>query len=63
MTGHYQDCCPACGSNEAIPYAVIIGASEVYGYQCGSCAVMWPVLHHPSQPLPALTPADRKPAA
>jgi uncharacterized Zn finger protein len=42
----YGDCCPACGSDEVIPYAVIIGGSEEYGYQCGACAVMWPVLAH-----------------
>jgi hypothetical protein len=40
------DCCPACGSGEVIPYAVILGASEEYGYQCLVCQVTWPVLAH-----------------
>jgi hypothetical protein len=45
---HYSgDCCPACGSHQAIPYAVIIGGSEEYGYQCLACEVMWPVLSYP----------------
>ena len=48
---HYDgDCCPACGSHQVIPYAVLVGASEEYGYQCLVCEVMWPV-------LPPLTPA------
>src|SRR5215472_18650514 len=47
MTGRYEgDCCPACGSDEVIPYAVIVGAREEYGYQCLACAVTWPVLAH-----------------
>lgn len=41
------DCCPACGSHEVIPYAVLVGGSEEYGYQCLACAVMWPVLTYP----------------
>jgi transposase-like protein len=45
MTGrHYTDCCPACGSSDIIPYAVLVGGSEEYGYQCAACQVMWPVL-------------------
>src|SRR5215472_9213790 len=48
MTGRYDgDCCPACGSDEVTPYAVIVGAREEYGYQCLACAVTWPVLSHP----------------
>jgi hypothetical protein len=48
MTGRYDgDCCPACGSIQVIPYAVLIGRSEEYGYQCLACAVMWPVLTYP----------------
>ena len=44
---HDTDRCPACGSGEVIPYAVIVGATEEYGYQCTTCLVMWPVLIHP----------------
>lgn len=45
MTGHDTgDTCPACGSDEVLPYAVILGAAEVYGYQCLACSVTWPVL-------------------
>src|SRR5215472_7414623 len=52
MTGRYDgDCCPACGSDEVIPYAVIVGAREEYGYQCLVCAVTWPVLSHPESAL------------
>ena len=52
MTGPYRDQCPACGSNEVTPYAVIIGGSEDYGYQCDDCAVSWPVLIHVDPPAP-----------
>ena len=49
MTARYDgDCCPACGSGQVIPYAVLIGASEEYGYQCLACQVMWPVLTYPA---------------
>ena len=41
------DCCPACGSDQILPYAVLAGGSEEYGYQCLACAVMWPVLTYP----------------
>ena len=35
---HYHgDCCPACGSHQVIPYAVLVGGSEEYGYQCLAC--------------------------
>ena len=52
MTGRYAgDHCPACGSDEVIPYAVIVGGSEEYGYQCLACAVTWPVLSHPDSAL------------
>ena len=48
MTARYDgDRCPACGSSQVIPYAVLIGASEEYGYQCLACQVMWPVLTYP----------------
>jgi formate dehydrogenase maturation protein FdhE len=47
-TARYDtDTCPACGSTDVIPYAVLIGATEEYGYQCTACLVMWPVLLHP----------------
>lgn len=49
MTARYHgDCCPACGSHQVTPYAVIIGAREEYGYQCLACEVMWPVLTYPN---------------
>jgi hypothetical protein len=57
--GH-GDCCPACGSDEVQPYAIILGAAEVYGYQCLTCSVTWPVLQSGTMPdtLPdALAPA------
>ena len=54
MTARYTgDCCPACGSHHVIPYAVLVGGTEEYGYQCLNCEVMWPVLTYPPQPAPA----------
>ncbi len=48
MTARYTgDCCPACGSHQVIPYAVLVGGTEEYGYQCLTCEVMWPVLSYP----------------
>jgi formate dehydrogenase maturation protein FdhE len=41
---YHADCCPACGSHQVTPYAVVIGGSEEYGYQCQVCEVMWPVM-------------------
>jgi transposase-like protein len=38
------DCCPACGSHQVIPYAVVVGGSEEYGYQCQVCEVTWSVM-------------------
>ena len=38
------DCCPACASTDTQPYAVIVGASEQYGYLCLACGVSWPVI-------------------
>jgi hypothetical protein len=52
------DCCPACGSHEVIPYAVLFGGTEEYGYQCLACAVMWPVLTYPSRA--ATSPHNQK---
>jgi hypothetical protein len=46
-TRYHGDCCPACGSHQVIPYAVLVGGSEEYGYQCLVCEVMWPVLTYP----------------
>jgi hypothetical protein len=49
MTGWYGgDYCPACSSDQILPYAVLVGGSEEYGYQCLACAVMWPVLTYPA---------------
>jgi hypothetical protein len=50
---YHGDCCPACGSYQVIPYAVLVGCAEEYGYQCLACEVMWPVLTYPPQPATA----------
>ncbi len=53
MNTCYGDTCPACGSSEVLPYAVILGGTEEYGYQCQACQVSWPVLtHHDAIPAP-----------
>jgi formate dehydrogenase maturation protein FdhE len=45
MSARYTgDCCPACGSHQVTPYAIVVGATEEYGYQCQVCEVMWPVM-------------------
>ena len=45
MSARYTgDCCPACGSHQVIPYAVVVSATEEYGYQCQVCEVIWPVM-------------------
>jgi hypothetical protein len=60
MTGrrYHGDCCPACGSHQVIPYAILFGAAEEYGYQYLACEVMWPVL---SCLAPNAARAGRKP--
>jgi transposase-like protein len=46
-----EDACPACGSEDVQPYAIIIiGAAETYGYQCLDCAATWTVLSSGSLP-------------
>ena len=45
-----EDCCPACGSEEVQPFAVILGAAETYGYQCLACAVTWTVIQTGTRP-------------
>jgi transposase-like protein len=55
VTVRYGDTCPACASTDVTPYAVIIGGSEEYGYQCQACQVSWPVLTH-AETLPAIQP-------
>ena len=57
------DCCPACGSHQVIPYAVLVGASEEYGYQCLVCEVMWPVLILPGRPTPLTRQAVTEPGS
>jgi formate dehydrogenase maturation protein FdhE len=60
MTDRYHgDCCPACGSHQVTPYAVIVGGSEEYGYQCQVCEVMWPVMIYAGSS--ATDPAGHKP--
>jgi len=44
------DLCPVCGSDEVLPFAIIVGAAEVYGYQCLSCSAIWPVLQSGTLP-------------
>ncbi len=64
MTARYDgDCCPACGSSQVIPYAVLIGASEEYGYQYEVCEVMWLVLTYPPKDAPGPTSRQASPAA
>ena len=60
MTRRYDgDCCPACGSCQVIPYAVLVGGSEEYGYQCLACQVMWPVLTDPARETSTAAPGNR----
>jgi hypothetical protein len=35
------DRCPACGSDDVIPFAFIFGSVEIYGYQCSVCLATW----------------------
>ena len=60
---YHGDCCPACGSHQVIPYAVVVGATEEYGYQCEVCEVTWPVMIYAG--TDALDPAghEQGPAA
>lgn len=53
MTALYGDICPACRSHDILPYAVIVGGSEEFGYQCQFCQVTWPVLSY-SEPVPSV---------
>ena len=46
MTASYGDACPVCGSGDVTPWALIVGGTEQYGYQCLGCEVSWPVLSH-----------------
>jgi transposase-like protein len=47
MTGRYAgDCCPACGSHQVLPYTLILGGREEYGYHCETCQITWRVLTH-----------------
>ena len=62
MTGRY-DSCPACGSCQVIPYAVLAGGSEEYGCQCLACQVMWPVLTYPARDEAEPVAPERDPAA
>jgi transposase-like protein len=62
MTGRYEgDCCPACGSYQVLPYAVILGGREEYGYHCQECQVTWRVLTY--DPGQAGADSTRSPAA
>ena len=64
MTVRYHgDSCPACGSHQVIPYAVLVGGSEEYGYQCLACEVMWPILTYPTRKTTATAGRTRNPAA
>jgi hypothetical protein len=57
------DCCPACGSHQVIPYAVVVGAAEEYGYQCLVCEVMWPVMIYTGSRTPARSGDSKSPTA
>ena len=57
-TRYHGDCCPACGSHQVVPYAVVVGATEEYGYQCQVCEVMWPVMIYAGTSSP--DPYERK---
>jgi hypothetical protein len=64
MSARYHgDCCPACGSHQVIPYAVLLGSAEEYGYQCLACEVMWPVLTYPTRGEKNPAGHERSPAA
>ena len=63
MARYHGDCCPACGSHQVIPYAVLVGGSEEYGYQCLVCEVMWPVLTYPASKAADSAGGARSPAA
>ena len=61
MTTRYTgDCCPACGSHQVLPYAVLVGSIEEYGYQCLACQVMWPVLTYPDPDQNTTNQASRE---
>jgi hypothetical protein len=62
-TRYHGDCCPACGSHQVIPYAVVIGGSEEYGYQCRACEVMWPVLTYPAKGVTGPVSRETSPPA
>ena len=47
-----EDRCPACGSDEVQPFAIIIGAAETYGYQCLACTVTWIIMQTATPPDP-----------
>jgi hypothetical protein len=57
------DCCPACGSHQVIPYAVVVGATEEYGYQCQVCEVMWPVMIYAGNSASSASGDRKSPAA
>jgi hypothetical protein len=64
MSARYHgDCCPACGSHQVIPYAILIGGAEEYGYQCLACEVMWPVILYAGSEEPSRPGPNRNPAA
>jgi hypothetical protein len=64
MSARYHgDCCPACGSHQVTPYAVVVGATEEYGYQCQVCEVMWPVMIYAGDSTPARADDSKSPAA
>ena len=63
MNARYTgDCCPACGSHQVTPYAVLVGATEEYGYQCQVCEVMWPVMIYAGS-TPDTSGREQDPAA
>jgi formate dehydrogenase maturation protein FdhE len=59
-TGDY---CPACGSHQVVPYAVVVGATEEYGYQCQVCDVTWPFMIYAGTDAPDPASGKQSPAA
>jgi hypothetical protein len=60
---YHGDCCPACGSHQVIPYAVLIGAAKSTATNASPCEVMWPVLTYPAEKVAAPAGRRRSPAA
>ena len=58
-----EDYCPSCGGDEVLPFALIVGAAETYGYQCLACSVTWTVLQTATPPDARVLRGVKGPAA